>query len=84
MSSLRHSSHASAASLSSIPAAALSPSRQEGRKKVMIVFDIVFLGGQKFSNDDRSEDIDLLGSRGAGYSIIIVLTPDNYLFIFFN
>jgi len=50
----------------------------------MIVFDIVFLGGQKFSNDDRSEDIDLLGSRGAGYSIIIVLTPDNYLFIFFN
>ena len=50
----------------------------------MIVFDIVFLGGQKNSNDDRSEDIDLLGSRGAGYSIIIVLTPDNFLVIYFN
>ena len=50
----------------------------------MIIFDIVFLGGQKNSNDDRSEDIDLLGSRGAGYSLIIVLTPDNYLFIFLN
>ena len=46
----------------------------------MIVFDIVFLGGQKNSNDDRSEDIDLLGSRDAGYFIIIVLTPDNYYY----
>ena len=48
----------------------------------MIVFDIDFLGGQKNSNDDRSEDIDLLGSRDAGYFIIIVLTPDNYYYYF--
>ena len=50
---------------------------------MIVVFDINFLGGQKYSTDDRSEDIDLLGSRGAGYSIIIDLTPDNYLFYFF-
>jgi hypothetical protein len=82
MSSLRQSSHASTASccsLSSIPAAALSPSRQEGRKKV-----IVSLGGKNYTNDDRSEDIELLDSRATGYSIIKVLTPDNYLFIYFN
>ena len=83
---LRQSSHASAAFcclLSSIQAAALSFSRQEGRNKVTIVFDICFLGGQNYSNDDRSEEvIDLLDSRGASYSTIIVLTPDNYLFIY--
>ena len=49
---------------------------------MIVVFDINFLGGQKYSTDDRSEDIDLLDSGGAGYSIIIASTPDNYLFIY--
>ena len=85
MSSLRQSSHASTASccsLTSIPAAALSLSRQEGRNKVIIGFDIVSLGGKNYSNDERSEDIEFLDSRGAGYSIIKVLTPDTHLFIY--
>ena len=93
MSSRQQSSHASAAScrsFSSISAAALSPSRQEERSNNELTksqgydssFDINFLGGQKYSTDDRSEDIDLLDSGGAGYSIIIASTPDNYLFIY--
>jgi hypothetical protein len=57
----------------------LSP---RGKKQGNDSFDFCFLGGQNYSNDDRSEVIDLLDSRGAGYSIIIVLTPDNYLFIY--
>jgi hypothetical protein len=50
---------------------------------MIVVFDINFLGGQKYStDDDRSEDIDLLDSGGTSYSIIIASTPDNYLFIY--
>ena len=50
---------------------------------MIVVFDINFLGGQKYSTDDRSEDIDLLDSSGASYYIIILAsTPDNYLFIY--